>query len=316
MLFNIPQGRFEADLIKDLRLAQMQFPEPAFADRLVGRLTRSAAGEVGLKEGLPVILGSSDGTTAMFGGGIYEKDKAVLVSGTTDVLMTLTDTYPDVPDPALTINSGPEPDLFLCGGATGLSGGTVRRFEHLFNCAVDELEPQMEKLPPGSNGLLVLPGLTGERAPYWRESTRGDICGLNLKHGPENIFNALIEATGFRIRRLIKALETSGLKVNAVKATGGLSGNNHVNRVRSNITGLEIIRMAQLESTCLGTAAFCKSALTGGGSVLDITSEWVREDRCFAPDLELTKKYAVLTKLFERHLETFENLHRDIEALR
>ena len=314
MLFNISKNRFEADLIKDLKLEQIQFPEPAFADRVVGRLNRKASEEVGLREGLPVVLGSSDGTTAMYGGGVCHKDRAVLVSGTTDVLMMLTKDYPDVPDPALTINSGPEPNLFLSGGATGLSGGTVRKFEHLFNCSVTDLEPLLAELPPGSHGLLVLPGLSGERAPYWQESTRGAICGLSLKHGPEHIFTALIEATGFRIRRLIKALESSSLKVGAVRVTGGLSDYDHVNRIRSNITGVEMIRMAQLEATCLGTAAFCKSGLMGGGAVLDITGEWVREERRFIPDLELTKKYAVVAEMFEQYLQTVADLHGNLRT--
>jgi len=108
MLFNVSKGAFDAGLMRELRLDEKKLlPEPAFADRVVGRLSRAAAAKVGLKDGIPVVLGSSDGTTAMYGGGIHEKDKAVLVSGTTDVLMMLAETYPDDPDPALTINSGP-----------------------------------------------------------------------------------------------------------------------------------------------------------------------------------------------------------------
>jgi xylulokinase len=316
MLFNVSKGEFDAGLMRELRLDEKKlFPEPAFADRVVGRLSRAAAGKVGLKEGIPVVLGSSDGTTAMYGGGIHEKDKAVLVSGTTDVLMMLAETYPDDPDPALNINSGRRPGEFLVGGATGLSGGAVSRFEDLFNRTLDELEPRIAELPPGSGGLLVFPGLTGERAPYWRETLTGALCGLTLRHGPENIFRALIEGTGFRLRRLIKAFKKSGLRPEAIKVTGGLGGVDLVNRIRAHVTGVEMVRMAQLESTCLGTAVFCKSGLMGGDSVFEIAREWGREAQRFVPDFELTEKYDKLAGLFERYIQSTAGLHRDLLAL-
>lgn len=317
MLFNVSKGKFDTDLMRELRLDEKKlFPEPAFADRVVGRLRREVAGKLGLKEGIPVVLGSSDGTSAMYGGGIHEKDKAVLVSGTTDVLMMLTQSYPNDPDPALNINSGPRPGEFLVGGATGLSGGAINKFEDFFNCSLAELEPRIAKLPPGSDGLLVFPGLAGERAPYWQEFLTGAVCGLTLKHGSENVFKALVEGIGFRIRRLIQILCESGLRPRAVNVTGGLGGVDLVNRIRADVTGVEMVRMAQLESTCLGTAAFCKSCLMGGGFVLEIAKEWGKEAQKFMPDSGLTEKYDKLGRLFEQYIQSASGVHRDLLALR
>jgi len=201
------------------------------------------------------------------------------------------------------------------GGATGLSGGAVSRFEDLFNRTFDELEPRIAELPPGADGLLVFPGLTGERAPYWQESLTGALCGLTPKHGPEHIFKALLEGTGFRIRRLIEALKKSGLRPNAVKVIGGLGGVDLANRIRAHVTGVEMIRLAQLESTCLGTAVFCKSGLMGGGFVFEVSREWGREAQRFAPDPGLTEKYDKLAGLFERYILSAKGVHRDLLTL-
>ena len=317
MLFNVSEGRFDAGLMEELRIGPGQlFPEPAPPDRIVGRLSREAAGELGLSAGTPVVQGSSDGTTAMFGGGIYEKGKAVLVSGTTDVLMTLADTYPEETDPALTVNSGALPGEFMVGGATGLSGGSLTRFETLFRCSLDELEPRMTNLPPGSGGLLVFPGLTGERAPYWQSSLSGAICGLTPDHGPENVFKALLEATAYRLRRLISALGKSGLSPEAVKVTGGMGRLDLANRIRAQVTGVDMLKMAQTEATCLGTAAFCQSALMGGGCVHQVSEKWTRVVERFVPDTSLAGKYDAMAGLFERYLQTAEALHRELRKLR
>ena len=300
MLFNIAKGRFDENLMLELGFGNKRlFPDTDFADRVIGRLSGAAAVQTGLQEGTPVVLGSSDGTTAMYSGGVQAADRAVLVSGTTDVLMMLAEGYPAAPETALTVNSGPQPGMFLVGGATGFSGGAVSYFESLLKVTIGELEPLISALAPGSEGLLVLPGLTGERAPYWNASSTGAIFGLKPDHGPHHLFRALIEGTGLRIRRLIGALGKIGLKPGAVRVTGGLGASGLANRIRADVTGIEMIRMAQPEATCLGTAMFCKSGLMGGGAVSDISEEWCREESRFVPDLSLTSHYEKASQRFE-----------------
>ena len=130
--------------------------------------------------------------------------KAVLVSGTTDVMMMSTPHPPYDPTHALSVNTGMVSGSFLTGGALGLAGGTVKQMEKLLQTSMEDLEEKIENLPPGSEGLLFFPGLSGERSPYWRDSFTGGVIGLTMEHRAEHIFRAVMEGTSYRLLKLMK----------------------------------------------------------------------------------------------------------------
>jgi xylulokinase len=303
LLFDVGQGRYDRDLVRAVGLeADKLPPEPVFGDQVVGTVCAPAAGELGIKAGTPVVAGSSDGTTAMYGGGLHESNKAVLVAGSTDVLMMPSGRYPRDRSMSLSINTGPDASTLLVGGATGYSGAALQRFEILMNRPFDSIAADLDQVPPGSEGLVVLPGLGGERAPYWRSGARGAMHGLTLAHGPEHLFRALIEGTSYRIRRLLLALADAGLRAEAVKVVGGLGASQWINRIRADVTGVSMCPLAQLEATCVGTAMFCKSGLEGGGALLEISRSWSLPLEAIAPDLNKTVLYDRLAGSFEAYL--------------
>ncbi len=272
LLFNVHGQRPDADILAELGLEPDWLPPPRLATEVAGALTPAAASALGLPAGLPVICGSSDGTTAMYGGGVLQQGAAVLVSGTTDVLMTAAERPVADGSRTLTLNSGMLPGLFLAGGATGLAGGALEYLERLFSVSVRALERRIGLLPPGADGLLVLPGLTGERSPYWREYVTGGMVGLTLDHGPEHILRAAMEAAAFRAGRLLECLRRCGLTPLRLHVTGGYAGIGVWNRIRADVTGVEVARPRVAEATALGTAMFCRAALDGGASLREISA--------------------------------------------
>ena len=303
LLFDVGKGRYDRDLVRAVGLeADKLPPEPVFGDQVVGTVSAPAAGALGLKAGIPVVAGSSDGTTAMYGGGLHEPNKAVLVAGSTDVLMIPSGRYPLDRSMSLSINTGPDASTLLVGGATGYSGAALQRFEILMNRPFDSIATDLDQVPPGSEGLVVLPGLGGERAPYWRSGARGAMHGLTLAHGPEHLFKALIEGICFRIRRLLATLADAGLKAEAVNVVGGLGANRKINRIRADVTGVPMCPLAQSEATCVGTAMFCKSGLEGGGAMLAISRSWSLPAEAIDPDPVKTAVYDRLADAFEDFL--------------
>ena len=304
LLFDVGNGRYDRDLVRAFGLDVEKLPPaPVFGDQVVGTVSAPAAEALGLKAGTPVVAGSSDGTTAMYGGGLHEPSKAVLVAGSTDVLMMPSEQYPHDRSMRLSINTGPDASTLLVGGATGYSGAALRRFEILMNRPFDSVAADLEQLPPGSEGLVVLPGLGGERAPYWKSGATGGVHGLTLAHGPEHLFRALIEATSYRIRRLLATLADAGLATDAVKVVGGLGANPTINRIRADVTGVPMCPLAQLEATCIGTAMFCRSGLEGGGAMPAISRAWSTPAEAIDPDLDKTALYERLAGSFEAFLD-------------
>jgi xylulokinase len=129
LLFNIHSGRCDTELMKSLGIRASLLPVPQKATDIVGSVTSAAAQVTGLKQGTPIVSGSSDGTSAMYGGGVLNRGQATLVSGTTDVLMMFASEPPVDPSHTLTINSAMVPGVYLAGGAMGLSGGVLKHIE-------------------------------------------------------------------------------------------------------------------------------------------------------------------------------------------
>lgn len=278
------------------------FPEASFADKVAGTVSSTCSNETGLIQGIPVISGSSDGTTAMYGGGILNSS-AVLVSGTTDVFMQEQSEPGFDSQYALTINNSMENDSFIIGGAMGMSGGTLKRILELFNWDFDEILKRVSALKPGSEGLVFLPGLTGERAPYWDVNITGSITGLTLRHEPEHIIRALFEGTSFRILRLILCMDEAGFSVSSISVVGGTSGIEKWNQIRADVTGRRILQLRDHEATSLGTAIFCSKGIGAVKSMKEISKQWISVQKEYLYNPEIHNEYLRLFEKYEKNME-------------
>ncbi len=303
LLFDIRRGEIDVGIAEALGIDPGVFPKPFRAAEVAGELAPDAGCSIGLPAGLPVICGSSDGTTAMYGGGVLTEGAAVLVTGTTDVLMAACAGRVQDRSRTLTVNSGMTPGIYLAGGAMGLSGGAVQHWERLMRCRMRPLAEKIERLPPGADGLLMLPGLTGERSPYWVEQASGGLAGLTLRHRPKHLFRAAMEGAALRTAALLNRMRQCGVSPAQVHVVGGWADCDVWNRLRADAAGVEVVRPKATEATALGTAMFCRAAIDPGASLRDITRQWLRFDRRYPPDPRRTEAYRAMAGLFEEFLD-------------
>jgi sugar (pentulose or hexulose) kinase len=316
LLFDIRKGRIDADIASALGIDPGVFPEPHRAAEVAGRLAPEAARRIGLPAGLPVICGSSDGTTAMYGGGILTEGAGVLVTGTTDVLMTACSGWVKDRSRTLTVNTGMVPGIYLAGGAMGLSGGTVRHLERLMRVRMRPLAEKIKRLPPGADGLLMLPGLSGERAPYWMEYATGGMAGLTLRHGHEHVFRAAMEGAALRTACLLNRMQACSNTPARLHVVGGWADSDAWNRIRADAAGLEVLRPKETEASALGTAMFCRAAIDPGASLRDITRQWLRFDRRYRPDPRCTEAYRAMAGLFDDYLHSTTDVFKRLQQMK
>jgi sugar (pentulose or hexulose) kinase len=311
-LYNVYAGKPAVDILDALDIKPGLLAAPAPATAIAGDLSAAAAAQLGLSAGTPVISGSSDGTTAMYGAGILESETAVLVSGTTDVLMMCCQTAPRSPGRVLSVNSGLLPGTYLVGGPLGLSGGSLQYFEQLLQTSAAELEIKIAGLPPGADGLLIFPGLTGERAPYWKAYMTGTITGLTPNHQRQHVLRAVMEGCALRLLKLLDILAQNGFRPRALNIVGGGAGSDSWNQIRSDVSGLESRKPAVTEATCLGTALFCKAALDTARSLPEISAGWITVAKRYRPNPDNARTYQKLARLFEAHIETHAKIYQGL----
>lgn len=221
-----------------------RLPTLAWSEEVVGAVSAAAAAETGLPEGLPVIIGSSDGVTAAYGAGAIEEGSAVLNYGSTLGLTAMTGRAIGTGGVWRTPGAKAGQTSLVAGLAT--SGALLTWFIDRFapELAQDPvasyraLAAEAELSPPGASGLLLLPYFAGERTPIYDPGAAGVLLGLRLDHKRGDHYRAILEGTAFGARHLLAEFATMGVQVNRLCAVGGGTGSRLWQQIVADVTGV------------------------------------------------------------------------------
>jgi xylulokinase len=221
-LFDAAAGAWSVEAARAVDVRPELLPRDARAHDVVGRVTRKAAARAGLREGTPVVAGGGDFAASALGAGVVEEGEACLMLGTAgNLLLPLAAPRFD----ARLLNShhvGCDRWLALSGT---LCGAALEWFRGAFapGVAWDVLEAEASAVRPGSDGVVMLPYLQGERTPIWDEDASGAFFGLTLSHGRGHLVRALFEgvALGFAHGLLVAEEQAVRVRVDRAVAANG-----------------------------------------------------------------------------------------------
>lgn len=238
---------------------------------VLGHLLPDVARELGLPVGLPVVAGAGDGQAAQLGTGITAPGRAYLNLGTGVVSGTHSDTYTYGVEYRTLSSAVPGAytlETFMGGGTYNLNW-FVDRFSGLDRAGLgldlspeQVLETAAAQLPPGSDGLLVLPYWAGALTPYWDSNARGAVLGLTGVHGKAHLYRALLEGIAFEQRFLTAGAEQAlAAPVERLIALGGGSRSAVWCRILADVMRRRIDVVREPESTCLGAGMLAAAAV-------------------------------------------------------
>lgn len=220
----------EALQVAGVRVGQL--PQVVPTTHVLRGLLPEVARVTGLPVDLPVVVGASDGVLANLGIGAVRDDVAAVSIGTSGA-MRLVVTGPKVDPAGRLFCYALTEDLWVVGGAIN-NGGSVVRWagqalaagpdgRELMGEDADDLDARLlqeaASLPAGSEGLLCLPYLLGERAPWWLPGMRGAYLGLRREHRRPHLVRAAVEGVCQQLALVRDAF--GDLPVREVRATGG-----------------------------------------------------------------------------------------------
>jgi glycerol kinase len=151
----------------------------------------------------------------------------------------------------------------------------------LIESAADS-EAAAERTGGETGGVYLVPAFTGLGAPYWRPDARGLICGLTLDTGRDQIVTAILQSVAFQTADLLAAMAADGAPVARLRIDGGMVANAWLCQCLADLTGLEVERPAEIETTVMGAGML---ALVGAGELPSLAAAehlW-RLDRQFRP---------------------------------
>ena len=248
-----------------------QFPEVYPATHILGRVTDRASAETGLKTGIPVMVGTIDSSAAALEAGLFESGIAVEMAGTSTVLIFAN--RKGLTEPALISEPHAVPGIQLMLGAMVSSGASLRWFADEIDGA--KLQPTGERkadpfhvltsdaaqIRAGSNGVLFLPYMMGERSPLWHTNARGVFFGLSLNTCKAALVRAILEGVAFSLRQNMEIAQRAGAEVTELRSVGGCSRSDVWNQIKADVLG----RKLSVPRTSTG-AAYGAAILAGMGA--------------------------------------------------
>jgi gluconokinase len=260
-------------------------------------LSATAAAELGLEAGLPVVIGAADGPLANLGLGAVRPGVAACSIGTSGALRLVVD-RPAVDRRRRVFCYALTPGRWVVGGAIN-NGGVV--LEWLGRAIAPELGARevlasAAQAPAGSEGLVMLPYLLGERAPQWSTTARGAYVGLTHRHGRPHLVRAALEGVCLQLALVLAALRDLG-EVSEVRATGGFARSALWRQMLADVFGLPIGFAANPEGSAFGAALLAMDAL-GLVQSIDRGADIMPVDEVVTPDPEAAAIYAELLPRF------------------
>ncbi len=213
MLFDLAARDWSTEIVDELGIQPAWLPPTYEGPSVTGTITEAAASATGLRAGTPVIAGGGDQAAAAVGVGSVVPGVSSLSLGTSGVLFTTTEGPAIEPEGRLHAFCHALPDRWHLMGVMLSAAGSLRWYRDALapGVAFEELVEEAASVPAGSDGLLFLPYLTGERTPYADPLARGAFVGLTVHHGRAHLTRAVLEGVAFGLRDSLELMRAAGV---------------------------------------------------------------------------------------------------------
>ncbi|TRW79035.1 sugar kinase [Mycolicibacterium sp. 018/SC-01/001] len=283
----------------------LPLPSLVWPSDIVGRVSAAAARETGLPAGVPVAAGTVDAYSEAFSVGVRRPGDQMLMYGSTMFLVQVIDEYHS--DPTLWTTAGVDPRTLALAAGTSTAGTMISWLQSLTGKpSFEELTAEALAVPAGSEGLLMLPYLAGERTPVFDPNARGVLAGLTLRHGRGHLFRAAYEGIAFGIRQILDRFDDAHSATRTVAVGGGLKSPVWAQAV-SDVTG----RTQLVPEQAIG-ASYGDALLAGiGVGLVPPDTDWATIEKEITPDPRNRERYEDLFGTWAQlYPATREQVHR------
>lgn len=330
--YDIQKGLFDRSVLDIVEVPAELLPEVVDCRAVIGPVTRDAAMKTGLQEGTPVAGGQVDCNAGWLAAGAIESGDVQLNLGTCGVLGVVHDRPEFMTSECgkrmVNIPYTTNPASTYSAVATTMTGGQALRYlretfgqvelqmgKALGLNAYDLLTLQARDVPPGSDGLIVLPYLMGERTPIWDSSARGVIFGLSLHHTRGHVIRAFMEGVAYALNHSLSVLVEGGLDISwpLVMNEGG-ARSDVWRQIITDVLGVPTVTPTSPTGAPVGDAILAGVAV---GEVEDfsVVKKWVRYGVTLEPDQWAHDRYLDFYDIYRCIYEDTKTRYRQLAAV-
>lgn len=255
---------WDREMCRLLEIPEGFLPPVYDCAEVVGRISAKASAECGLSAGTPVVAGGLDAACGALGAGVIHAGETQEQGGQAGGMSICMDR--PLADERLILSSHVVPGLWLLQGGTSGGGGVMRWFEREFGDFEREeaertgtsslmlLNEIAEKTVPGSDALVFLPYMSGERSPIWDACAKGVYYGLDFRKTKGHMVRAAMEGVAFSLRHNLETAQAAGAKADILRAMGGAANSLLWTQIKADVTQKTVIVPDTDHATTLGAA--------------------------------------------------------------
>ena len=306
--FDMRKGCWDDDACEALGVPRRLLPEIVNCHQVVGRLTKEAAEQTGLKEGTPVVAGGLDAACGTLGAGVVRTGQTQEQGGQAGGMSICIDQY--AADPRLILGFHVVPGQWLLQGGTTGGGGALKWLRETMcpELSFVEMSGLAEQAPAGSGGVTFLPYMAGERSPIWNPKACGVFFGLNFGVTRGQMIRACMEGVAYALRHNLETAEAAGAKAGVLRAMGGSANSRIWTQIKADVTGCGIEVPASDTATTLGAAILAGVGTGVYQSFEEAAARTVSVKKTYEPNPEMKAVY-------DGGYETYRKLYPALEEL-
>jgi len=328
-LLNVPERRWSDVVIGRIGLSNDMLPTVMESPEITGRISAAFAEATGLAEGTPVVGGGGDQAAGAVGNGIVEPGVVSSTVGTSGVVFAHLEEPATDPEMRTHTFCHAVPGKWHVMGVMLAAGGSLQWYRNRL-CS-DEMsvasllgaDPYMlivseaAEAPVGSEGLIFLPYLSGERTPYPNPNARGVFCGLSLRHDKRHLARAVMEGVCYGLRDSFEVIETMGVDITQVRASGGGARSEYWVRMQADVTGRAHSYINVDEGPAFGVALLAGVGTGVWKTVPEACHATIQVKQTIEPDPDhvafYNRGYLVYQSLYQKLEDTFDEVAELVE---
>lgn len=302
-LFNITKLEWHDDALKLAKITGKVLSKPVSTD-----YTKAGSSLEFLDKNTSFVVGASDGCLANLGSMATEPGIAAMTIGTSGAVRVASN-KPLPNTKAMTFSYILDKNTYICGGPINNGGvamqwwvkniagpnPTEKDYEQVFN--------QVTKVPAGSNDLIFLPYLTGERAPIWDSESCGNFFGIKLQHTQSDFSRAVLEGICFAMRDVLDAVQKNSEPITQINISGGFTKSEIWVQTLSDITGKKLAILQADDASAIGAAFIALKVI---GAISDYPK--------ISDDLIVYQPNSKNRDIYNKNFQIYKQLYTDLRA--
>ncbi|MBN1427827.1 MAG: xylulokinase [Anaerolineae bacterium] len=295
LLFDLKTRTWSAEVLKELGIPIEWMPPTFEGPAITSRVSAEAAAATGLAAGTPVVAGGGDQAAGAVGVGAVEPGVVSVVLGTSGVVFATTSGPLVEPEGRLHAFCHAVPDRWHFMGVMLSAAGSFQWYRDTLapDVSFDTLTTEAETVPPGSEGLLFLPYLTGERTPYPDPLARGAWIGLTARHTRAHLTRSVLEGVAFGLKDSFTLIQEAGLgDIRRVHVSGGGAKSALWKQILADVFNVELVTVNTTEGAAYGAALLAGVGAGCWTSVEAACAETIQVTGRVAPDARRAALYA------------------------